>query len=465
VLSTADALWRPFRTRVLAPAWALRERSPYLRVAAELRRAEHRPADERRAEQWERLRRIVAYAADRVPFYRSRFASIGFDPRDLASPADLARLPVLSKQDVRAAGDDLLSFDFTQGALVQKRTSGSTGVSLYVYADPACMQRRRGITLYRDRWTGWEVTDARAMVWGNPPPVAGARARLRRALLERDDYLDTLRLDRRAFTDFAARVLRRRPRLLFGHAHSLYRFARFWEEAGLPAYRFPGMISTAMVLHDHERRGIVRVFGDALFDRYGCEETSLIASECEAHDGLHVNTDGVYVELVEDGSAAPPRVVVTDLHNRGMPLIRYEVGDRARPRPGPCPCGRTYDRLAGVMGRVADYLITPRGELVSGISLTENFATLIPGVEQVQVIQDRRDHLLLHLVPAPTFGDESRRAVSRLIAERFGAETRHEIVLRERIDPEPSGKFRFAICRIPDAEAATAAPLSLSTPS
>jgi phenylacetate-CoA ligase len=159
--------------------------------------------------------------------------------------------------------------------------------------------------------------------------------------------------------------------------------------------------------------------------------------------------DGVYVELVPDRPGLPPRVVVTDLLNRGMPLIRYDVGDRALPASGPCPCGRSYDRLASVTGRVADYLVTARGEWVSGISLTENFATLIPGVEQVQVVQERPDHLHLNLVPAPGFGEESRRRIAELIAERFGAGTTFVMELHERIEPEPSGKFRFAICRIP----------------
>ncbi|MGQ9591582.1 MAG: phenylacetate--CoA ligase family protein, partial [Planctomycetota bacterium] len=334
-----------------------------------------------------------------------------------------------------------------------RKTSGSTGVSLRFFVDSVSAEHRRGVTLYRDEWSGWRLGEWRAMVWGNPEYVKSRRSRVRNAVLERTFYLDTLRMDEGMMEGFARTVLRRRPSLLFGHAHSLYLFSRFWKENGFPPYRPRGVISTAMVLHDHERRGIAEVFGENIFDRYGCEEVSLIASECEAHRGLHVNTDSLIVEILrDDGSPARPgeegAVVVTDLWNYGMPFIRYVVGDRAVASGEACPCGRTYPLLERVAGRIADYLVTPEGAYVSGISLTENFATLIPGLYQAQIVQDLRDHVLIRVVPKADFGEESRREIARLIAERFGPHMRHEVEVVEKIPQEPSGKYRFAICKV-----------------
>ena len=450
----ADVLVPRFLRALIAPAWAIRERSPYLRVAAAREKEESLSRDERMQRAFHALERMVAYAERHVPFYRERFRKSGVSAADLKSPLDLARFPVLAKQDIRDHGQALISDAYTRESLVAKRTSGSTGVSLHVLADPECMQFRRGIALYRDRWTGWDLGEPRAMVWGNPPPRPGARGWLRRSLLEREFFLDTLRMNEEALDAFALEVLRRRPTLLFGHAHSLFLFARFWRRRGHPAYRPKGIISTAMVLHPHERKEIESVFDTRIFDRYGCEETSLVASECEAHQGLHVNTDGVWVEILDDPRhpELPGRLLVTDLANHGMPLVRYEVGDRARVLDRSCPCGRSYPLLQEIAGRIADYLVTPDGEYVSGISLTENFATLIPGVEQVQVVQDRRDHLLLNLVPDPSFDDTSRDRIHALIAERFGGAMRYDIAFLTGIAPEPSGKFRFAINQVQDAE-------------
>src|SRR5262249_4336617 len=139
-----------------------------------------------------------------------------------------------------------------------------------------------------------------------------------------------------------------------------------------------GIISTAMLLHDWQRSVIEHVFKCSVTNRYGCEEVSLIASECEEHNGLHVNADSVYTEVPANG-----KLLVTDLTNRAMPLIRYQIGDVVVPSNRCCKCGRGLPLIERVEGREADYVVTPGGRLISGISLTENFALLIPGTAQV----------------------------------------------------------------------------------
>jgi phenylacetate-CoA ligase len=442
---------RLLRTFVV-PAWAAHEHSPYLRVAARLEREHHLSLDERRARQWQRLQSILAHAWLETDFYSERFRQAGFEPGDLRSWEDLTRLPLLTKQDVRDHGPRLLSRSHSGKALVSKRTSGSTGVSLHLQVDEACTQWQRGVVVYRDRWTGWDLGELRAAIWGNPPPRTHWRQMLRGALLERTFFLDTLRMDEKMMDAFALDIRRRKPTLLWGHAHSLYLFAQFWERRGFPPYRFKGVISTAMMLFRHERKKVEEVFQSRVFDRYGCEETSLIASECEAHEGLHVNTDSLVVETISNAGDPEGRVIVTDLWNRGMPFIRYEIGDRAIPSSRACSCRRSYPLLERIAGRVADYLYTPMGELVSGISLTENFATLLPGVTQVQIVQDRLTHILVRVVPAGPFGDTSRNAIAYHVRERFGPAMLHDVELVERIPQEASGKYRFTICRIPESE-------------
>lgn len=452
-----NPIYTRFLNGVLAPLWAAHERSPYLRIAARLEAERGLSRDERQARQLARLQAIVRHADATVPFYRERFAAAGFAPGDLKSLADLKKLPLLAKADIRERGRDLLSTAADLGPLMSRKTSGSTGVSLNFFNDDACAQWKRGVELYRNRWTGWRLGEYRAMVWGNPPAMDTFRARLRNDLLERGFYLDTLRMNDAMMDTFAAQVRTIRPTLMFGHAHSLYLFAQFWRARGLPSYRFKGIISTAMVLHDYERAEIEAVFETKIFNRYGCEEVSLIASECESHQGLHLNDDSLVVEVEPDhaaygahgfGPEGEGRVVVTDLWNRGMPFIRYVVGDMAVPTERVCACGRSYPLIERVAGRIADYLLTPDGDRVSGISLTENFATLIPGVVQVQIVQEKLDELNIRLVPAPEFNVDSETCLAGLVRDRFGDTMRYTIERVERILPEPSGKYRFAICKV-----------------
>lgn len=443
-----------FVRRAVAPAWAAWERSPYLRHYRRLLRTQFDPPEVIRRRQEEQLRSITIHACQTTEFYRERFAAAGLPPDGIDSLDALRALPLLTKSDLREHGLQLRSTDCPTRQLHHKKTSGSTGVSVEVVVDEAAHQFKRACTLRSDEWAGWRFGERVAAVWGNPEYLKrGWRGWLRNALLERATYLDTLKMDEAAMDRFAQSLERRPPSLLFGHAHSLYLFANFARGSGGPRIRPKGIIATAMVLHDFERRLIEDVFACPVTNRYGCEELSLIACQCERHEGLHVNADSHYVEIMRaDGSACGPgeigRVVVTDLLNRAMPLLRYEVGDMAAWSSHACSCGRGLPLIEKIEGRVADYVVTPRGEWVSGISLTENFAMLVPGIAQLQIVQEAIDRFTFRIVRGADFGPPSRKRISELVVERFGPDVAYDCEFLERIPQEPSGKYRFCISKV-----------------
>jgi len=134
------------------------------------------------------------------------------------------------------------------------------------------------------------------------------------------------------------------------------------------------------MLLESERAVMEQAFGVPVTNRYGCEEVSLIACECEQHSGLHINSDHIVAEFLrEDGTPCSPgengRIVVTELINFGMPLIRYEVGDWGVPSDRLCPCGRGLPMMESLAGRTADFLRALDGSRVAGVSLIEGYRT------------------------------------------------------------------------------------------
>ena len=392
-------LIEPLIQKIIAPIWARHEKSSYLYYEKKLQEDQYVSSDERKARQWEKLKKLIHFVWQGIPFYNNRFKQIGFQPQDLKTWDDYFKLPLLKKIDIQNNVETLLNISTPRNKLIPKKTSGSTGVSLDFFVTEEEFQYKRAIAFYRDQWSGWRLGEWRSMVWGNPEYIKSFRGILRNTLLEREFYLDTLKMDRKVIDSFIHTIFRKKPTMLFGHAHSLYLLAQHWEKYNFPSYQFKGMISTAMVLHDFERKKCEDIFHSKMFDRYGCEEVSLIASECEAHTGLHINTDSLIVEIKSDVkekySVESSPIIVTDLTNYTFPFIRYEVGDMGILSSKECPCGRTYPILSKVAGRIADYLQTPQGDWVSGISLTENFATLISGVSQIQIVQEKMRFLFL----------------------------------------------------------------------
>jgi phenylacetate-CoA ligase len=440
--------------RLIHPLWARREDKNAARLRDELARRQFDPPAVVRARQVVMLRRMLRHSAATVPYYRELFAANGFHPDRFCSLDDLQALPLLTKTDIRRRGGDLLSETFRSQPLTRKSTSGSTGVPLEVKLDDRGLSWKRACTLRSDEWSGWQRGGPVAKVWGNPDyHKHGVKGWLRNRLYDRAIHLDTLDMTPDSIRRFVGEFNRARPELLFGHAHSVYLLADFIDRHLLTAHRPAGIITTAMVLHDWQRRRIEATFHCPVTNRYGCEEVSLIACECEQHRGLHVNADSVFVEVIRDGKPSPAgepgSIVITDLSNYAMPLIRYLIGDVGVLAEQACPCGRGSVRLESIEGREADYVVTADGRLISGISLTENFAVLVPGVAQIQIIQEQLRRFVFRIVRGADWTSASDRKLAELVAERFGKNVRYTIEFVELIPQEATGKYRFCISHVP----------------
>ncbi len=435
-----DALNR----HVFQPLVAWKRGSRHLRYLSELERLQFDPAATVRDRQLAKLQAQLTHAYATVPYYQQAWDASRVHPDAVKSLDDLRHFPVLTKADIRTRGHELVSTAFDATRLRVKKTSGSTGVPLHIRIDEPAVQWKYAYTLLTDQWSGWRLGQRVAKVWGNPEyRHHGLRGRLMNHLVDRAVYLDTCHLTGDRVREFTTTIRRHRPGLIFGHAHSLYLLACQLKKAGITDVRPNGIVSTAMPLHAWQRTVIEEVFGVPATNRYGCEEVSLIACECERHSGLHVAAESVFTEVEPDG-----KLLVTDLTNAAMPLIRYRVGDVVQPTDRACDCGRGLPLIEAIEGRDADYVVTPSGALISGISLTENFALHITGAAQVQIVQETVTYIRIRMVADETFADASRRQIAKLVRDTFGPAMRFDVELLDAIPQEPSGKFRFCISKV-----------------
>jgi phenylacetate-CoA ligase len=212
------------------------------------------------------------------------------------------------------------------------------------------------------------------------------------------------------------------------------------------------IVATSMMLLESERRLMQKEFSCPVSNRYGCEEVGLIASECEVHDGLHVCAEHVIVEILRDDDSPAEigeegEVVLTDLNNYAMPLIRYRVGDRAIMTDDICSCGRQLPIIRALTGRTADFLLKSDGSRVAGISLVEKTVTAIDGIDQMQIIQLSIDKFLVNVVGAK--GAQALEAkLESAMCQIFGDTICVDVRLVTELDQENSGKYRFTKCMV-----------------
>jgi phenylacetate-CoA ligase len=401
--------------------------------------------------QWQRLRALLHHAYAQCPFYRSRFDHAGMTPDDLCRLEDLRALPVLEKCDIQEQNEEMVARNWPCNDLIANQTGGSTGapVPFYLSKDRKCS--RAAATLRHNRWAGWRIGDRAAVIWGAPRdrPADSWRARLRGTLLREPLWLDTANITEASLAEFHTALIRYRPRIIQAYARSAVLFARYLQARGLTPHQPHSIVTSAEVLETDERRLLEDVFGCPVFNRYGCREVSVVASECSTHSGLHIMAEGLYVEIeTPHGPAAPGEmgsILVTDLLNYAMPLIRYRIGDVGAWASGTCSCGRGLPRLERVAGRVTDFLVGCDGRLVSGVYLATYVVAQRPSLGQVQILQKKAGAVTYRIKPGCRFNHSSDLEYLRTMTRRYlGAEAAIDSEVVEELPAEPSGKFLFS---------------------
>ena len=136
--------------------------------------------------------------------------------------------------------------------------------------------------------------------------------------------------------------------------------------------------------------------------RYASREVSVIGSSCEKIHKIHINMYHKFVEIVDTyGNSLNEHkkgsIIITDLINYTMPLIRYNIGDVGSIDYSQCSCGRGLIRFDNVFGRVVDIFKNEKGELIDGEYFTHLFY-FKENVKKFQVVQEKTNEIYIYLV-------------------------------------------------------------------
>jgi phenylacetate-coenzyme A ligase PaaK-like adenylate-forming protein len=371
-----------------------------------------------------RIRRLVAYAAETVPYYRDWFARSGVDPREIAGARDLERLPVLEKELVRARPELFVAESRAAKGALAFRTSGSTGAPIEIRHDRRSLlanlafgERERqpvirscgGSFRPREIYVGYETSTFKKVVAfydaSTLLPVRPARRFV--SLLE---PIETI----------AALVNAERPDVLVGYGGWMALFFRTVAARGLPLHPPKLALYMGEALPHGARAQIEGTFGIPVLSRYNAVEAFKIGFFCEERTGFHLHEDLCHVRIAgPDGRQVPAgtqgEVVITNLVNRGTVLLNYPLGDLASLSQAHCPCGRTSALLSELEGRVEDILPLADGRFLHPRAVWQVLKD-DPSVLQYQLTQEepRRFTLTLTTMDEASFRAAAGRALPRL---------------------------------------------------
>lgn len=407
-------------------------------------------ATELAALQLRKLNSLLDHCWRHVPFLQTYWRDAGCLPGHLGHVSELARYPTITKTIITANYDGMIAAPW-RGRTLSKVTGGSTGNPFRFEYTMDVYARRTAVMWRGYGWGGAGLGTRTAYLWGTglrKGGWGGLKDRAYHGAFNRR-FIDAFTLSDSNIDERIDEILRFGPKALVGYVTPVATVARRLIATHRTIGGLRGILTGAEALLAPERRDIERAFGCQAFNTYGAREVMLMASECDRHEGLHVNADHLVLEtLTSSGTPAPAEtsgdVAITDLHNLGMPLVRYLNGDRGTYAAAPCSCGRGLPLLRSVDGRVLDLIETVDGRQVPGAF----FAYVMldwPDVVQWQVVQIAIDCVQFRLLVRTPLTQEQRDKLTAKVQSNVGTSMKVDIVEVDTIPLTAAGKRRLTI--------------------
>ena len=396
-----------------------------------------------------KLSALLLHARESVPYYRQRFARhdpLGSDGVDYDR---FRQLPILTKADIRNNLKDLLSSRLDGNRLDPNSTSGSTGEPLSFFTDLRSKSYRKAVVARNRKWIGIENGDPVARLWGSELDARKAQS-LRgkvHSIITREIFLSAYDLDDARLTAYSRAIRRHNAKLLIGYPSALATFSEFCRDRSIEFPSVSAVVCSAEALHPFQRELIENGFSAPVYNRYGCREAGDIAQEVPGLQGLVVNSDRIFVEILdESGEACGPEtagnIVITDLENYGMPLIRYQTGDRGSWAVPDSKAMLPYPVLGTVEGRSVDVVMAPSGNRIGGFFWTTLLRTR-PGIKAFRVVQDSISSISIQFIRMPGVPEIDIPYFEAKIRDKCGQEMEIEFEEVAEFDIPPGEKFRL----------------------
>lgn len=395
----------------------------------------------------QKLENILKHCIDSVPFYKN-LINKNTDIR-------LENFPLINKEVIRNNFDDFIASNIDKQRMNPNSTSGSTGSSFHFFSDKETDNNRHAFVNLGEKWAGAGFGKKMFLLWGAERDLInkGLKSKLINSKLlfniqKKSSYHLT---DTDIVNDILPSILKFDPKIIVGYPSTIKYLANYIINNNVkPNKSLNGIITSGEALNKDQREVIEKAFKVKVFNRYGCRDVGPIAHECEKHNGMHVFSSHVYVEILnEKGEQCKPgelgQIVVTDLDNYVFPFVRYKIGDLGKWSKEKCCCGRDLPLLESVEGRTFDLIIGTNGNKVPGTFFTL-LKNVFNNIEQFQLEQEKIGVIELKLKLKNNFIDEEK--LKTVLREKLGLDMKINIKYVDKFNLTKTGKFKWVISKV-----------------
>lgn len=399
----------------------------------------------------EALKKLIIHSYHNVPHYHYIMKEMGLTDGTTVDLSKYGDLPILTKEIINKEEENLTSKDYHERKWVYNYSGGSTGKPIRVIQDYSYTKHSiaSNYYYYKNMLNIDEPYVKKILLWGSPSDFSKTSG-LKSKILDwftNKVLLNSYRMTPEDMDGYIKTINSYQPDLIRGYSGSLYELAKHAKNRNTDIYSPPVLVGSAESLNTQMRNLIEEVFNTKIHDFYGSREINNLAGECE-EGMMHILPANIIEILDDNNNPVSPgqtgKVVVTNLFNYSMPLIRYQIGDMATLGSLKCKCGNPLPTLEKIDGRLFESFVLEDGTIISG----EFFVQLIGVycnkgfIDQFQVIQRAYDDLKV-LVVSESLSKSEIDDINEKIRIYMGQNCEIEWEFVSEIPPTTTGKFLY----------------------
>lgn len=335
------------------------------------------------------LKKLLVHASNTVPFYQK-----------INRPLILNNFPIINKMIINENYESFKSSYYIDKPLTERFTSGSTGIPFKIYIDANKKNRHIADTVFFGKMGGYEIGNPLYFlrIWTGVNKKSPLQLWMqnikpysifKHSETDLSDFLKDLKKDKRS-------------KNILSYASTCEALVNYLDliQSKSLTYNIKSIITDSDSLSNHTRSRLKKHLQTAVFARYGTMECGILAQQYHSvKNDYKLNTASYYFEVLDLEEDKPAetgelgRIVVTDLFNYSMPLIRYDTGDLCKINSQMLET-KTLQRIESIEGRKMDLICNTKGTILSSHSILFPLEEYLE-IKQFQFIQkDRKDYLI-----------------------------------------------------------------------
>lgn len=409
------------------------------------------PQEKIREYQNKRLRILMHYVYENVPYYHDIFNERKLKPDDVKSVDDLNKLPILTKEDIIKNKDRLISKKAQKDHFVLRYTSGSTGKPMLFYRSINFRFIDEAFTKWRLSLAGISAYAKCIRLWSRPFIENDIKDIIHHEPYKVQLSLSNIPCEKDRLDEYLLNIKNFHPVYIIGSPSFLYTLALYARDNKYNDIRFPVFISCYENLYHYQREIIEQQFRCNILRYYSSEELLVYAIECKKQEGMHIEIRKGVMEIVDENGKVlnrgqQGRIIQTGFYNYAMPLIRYDIGDIGSISNELCPCGRSLPLLKSLGGRTSE-VIKYNGKSIYPATLSVVLEQFF-NIKECQFIQDKKNEIKINIIKRKKYSSKDTEDLTKVLKRMIGKGLNLKINFVDDIPRTDMGKFQFIINRM-----------------